>query len=75
MARNKNEEVSIDATYLDSEMVTDLEVKIDEQVIGTIHQGEDDRQYQVHYGENQKATAISIENAVQTIISDYNLHR
>jgi len=75
MARNKKEEVSIDATYRDSDTITDLEVKIDDQVIGTIYQGEDDRQYQVSFGENQKATATSIDNAVEAIISDYNLHR
>jgi len=75
MARNKNEEVTIDATYRDSDTVTDLEVKIDDEVIGTIHRGEEDRQYQVSYGEDQKATATSIDNAVQAIISDYNLHR
>lgn len=75
MARKKkNKEVSIVATKQDSELITDLEVIIDEQVVGEIYQGEDDRHYQVTYMKNQKSTALSIEDAVESIVSDYNLY-
>lgn len=75
MARKKkNEEVSIVATKRDSDTVTDLEVLLGEQVIGKVTQGEEDRQLQVTFNNDQKATAVSIEDAVQAILADYNLH-
>lgn len=75
MARKKkNEEVTIVATKNDSDTVTDLEVKINEKVIGRIQQGENDRQFQVTMANNHKATTVSVEDAVQTILADYNLH-
>lgn len=75
MARKKkNEEVSIVATKRDSDTVTDLEVLLGEQVIGKVTQGEEDRQLQVTFNNHQKATAVSIEDAVQAILADYNLH-
>lgn len=76
MARkNRNEEVAIVATKLDNDVVTDLQVLIGEKVIGHIHQGEEDRQLQVTLNNSQKGTAVSIEDAVQTILADYNLHK
>lgn len=75
MARKKrNEEVSIEATKLDSDVVTDIEVKIGDKIIGTIHQEEDDRHFQVTNLKEQKGTALSVEDAVQSIIADYNLY-
>ena len=75
MARKKkNEEVSIVATKRDSDTITDLEVLLGEQVIGKVTQGEEDRQLQVTFNNDQKATAVSIEDAVQAILADYNLH-
>lgn len=75
MARKKkNEEVSIVATKRDSDTITDLEVLLGEQVIGKVYQGEEDRQLQVTFNNDQKATAVSIEDAVQSILADYNLH-
>lgn len=76
MARkNKNEEVSIVATKKDSEVVTDLQVMIKDKLIGEIYQSEDDRQYQITFMNKRKGTAVSIEDAVQAIIADYNLHK
>lgn len=72
--KNKNEEVIIIETDKDSDTVTDLQVLIGEKVIGEISQNEGDRHYQVNMMNNQKATALSIEAAVQTILADYNLH-
>ena len=75
MARKKkNEEISIVATKLDSDTVTDLEVLSGDKVLGKIHQGEDDRQLQVTFYNDQKGTALSVEDAVQAILADYNLH-
>lgn len=76
MARkNKNEEVTIIATERDSDVVTDLQVLVGEQVIGEIYQSEEERQYLVTFKNQQKGTAVSIEDAVQAIIADYNLHK
>lgn len=75
MARkNKNEEVSIIETKLDSDTVTDLEVLIGDKKVGSIHQGEEDRQIEVTFNNGQKTRAISIEDAVQAILADFNLH-
>lgn len=75
MARkNKNEEVSIIETKLDSDTVTDLEVLIGDKKVGSIHQDEEDRQIEVTFNNGQKARAISIEDAVQAILADFNLH-
>lgn len=76
MARKKRpEEVSIIETPKNSDTVIDLEVKIKDKVIGKIHQGEEDRQLQITYMDDRKGAAISVEDAVQAIIADYNLHR
>ncbi len=76
MARKKkNQEVSIVATKKDSDVVTDLQVMVDDKVIGEIYQGEDDRHYQVTNLKQKKGTALSIEDAVQSILADYNLHK
>jgi hypothetical protein len=75
MARkNKNKEVRIEATKLDSDVVTDLEVLVDDELAGKIHQGEEDRHFQVTNLKDQKGTALSVEDAVQSILSDYNLY-
>lgn len=76
MARkNKEKEVSIEATKFNSDTVTDLEVLIDEEKVGTIHQGEEDRHFKLTNLNEQKGTALSIEDAVQSIVSDYNLYK
>ena len=75
MARKKTQEVSIVPTKRDSDVITDLEVIIKDQVIGKIYQGEDDRHYQVTNLNDQKGTALTVEDAVQTILADYNLHK
>lgn len=76
MARkNKNEEVSIVAGKRDSDVVTDLKVQIKDQVIGEIFQDEGGRQIQVTYNNGRKGSALTIEDAVQSIIAEYNLHK
>lgn len=76
MARKKKkQEVSIVETSKDSDVVTDLQVLVGDEVIGEIHQGEEDRHFQVTNVQQKKGTALSIEDAVETIIADYNLYK
>jgi len=76
MARKKKtQEVSIIPTNRDSDVVTDLQVIIKDRVIGEIHQGEGERHYQVTNLKDQKGTALTVEDAVQSILADYNLHK
>lgn len=76
MARKKRaEEVSIVSGKLASDSVTDLEVLIKDKKIGEVFQDEDDRQIQVTYMSGKKGSAISIEEAVRSIIAEYNLHK
>lgn len=76
MARKKKEEeITIVAGKRDSEQVTDLQVMAKDQKIGEVYQGEGDRQYQIIYENGRKGTAISIEDAVRSIIAEYNLHK
>lgn len=76
MARKKKEEeINIVAGKEDSDTVTDLQVLAKDHLIGEIYQGEEDRQYQVTYENGRKGTALSIEDAVRSIIAEYNLHK
>ncbi len=76
MARKKKtQEVSIIPTNRDSDVVTDLQVIIKDRVIGEIYQGEGERHYQVTNLKDQKGTALTVEDAVQSILADYNLHK
>lgn len=76
MARKKKEEeINIVAGKKDSDTVTDLQVLAKDHLIGEIYQGEEDRQYQVTYENGRKGTALSIEDAVRSIIAEYNLHK
>ena len=76
MARKKKEEeISIIAGKNDSDTVTELEVLVKNQKIGEIHREEEDRHYQIIYENGRKGTAVSIEDAVRSIIAEYNLHK
>lgn len=76
MARKKKkQEVSIVETNKDSDVVTDLQVLVGDEVIGEIHQDEEDRHFQVVNVQKKKGTALSIEDAVEAIIADYNLYK
>lgn len=76
MARkNKPEEVSIVPTALDSDTITDLQVLVNEQKIGEIHQEEDDRQVHITYADGRKGAVLSVEDAVQSLVAEYNLHK
>lgn len=76
MARKKKEEeISIIAGKKDSDTVTELEVLAKNQKIGEIHREEEDRHYQIIYENGRKGTAVSIEDAVRSIIAEYNLHK
>ena len=76
MARKKKqEEISIVEGKLDSDTVTDLQVMAKDDLIGEIFQDEEDRQFQVKFANGRKGSALSIEDAVQAIIAEYNLHK
>lgn len=76
MARKKKqEEISIVEGKLDSDTVTDLQVMAKDDLIGEVFQDEEDRQFQVKFANGRKGSALSIENAVQAIIAEYNLHK
>lgn len=74
-AKKKEEEVSVIEGKRNSDDVTDLEVFIKDKKIGSILQEKDDRQIQTTYQTGRKGSAISVEDAVRSIIADYNLHR
>jgi len=73
--KKKEEEISIIAGKNDSDTVTELEVLVKNQKIGEIHRGEKDRHYTVIDENGRKGTAVSIEDAVRSIIAEYNLHK
>lgn len=75
MARKGQEEVEIVVGKRDSDTITDLQVIVKDQVIGEIFQGENDRHFKATNKAGDQAIAVSIEDAVQSIIADYNLHR
>ena len=76
MARKKKEEeITIVSGKRDSDVITDLQVLANDQLIGTVFQEEDERQFQITYENGRKGSALSIEDAVQSILADYNLHK
>lgn len=74
MAKKKTEEVNIVAGKRNNNEVTDLEVFIKNKKIGSILQEKDDRQIQLTYFSGRKGSAVSIDDAIHSIIADYNLH-
>lgn len=75
MARkNKPIEVDIRETNKNKNNVTDLEVVVKKKVIGTIHQKDGDRQVSVEMSSGKKRQVTSVDEAIETIIAEYNLH-
>ncbi len=76
MARKKKEEeISIVAGKKDSDTVTDLQILAKDELIGSVFQEEGDRQFQLTYKNGRKGAALTVEDAVQSILADYNLHK
>lgn len=71
--RNKNIEVEIQETPNNTEITTELEVLVNKKIIGTVHQ-EKGEQASVHYKSGKEMTAKSVEDGIQMIIAEYNLH-
>jgi hypothetical protein len=71
--RNKNIEVEIQETKKNTETYTDLEVIVNRQVIGTVQQ-EEGEQARVSFKSGRERTANTVEEAIQMIIAEYNLH-
>lgn len=75
MARkNKPVEVDIRETNKNKENVTELEVVVKKKVIGKIRQEEGDRQVSVEMSSGKKRQVGSIDEAIETVIAEYNLH-
>lgn len=75
MARkNKPIEVDIRETDKNKGNVTDLEVVVKKKVIGKIRQEEGDRQVSVEMSSGKKRQVGSIDEAIETVIAEYNLH-
>lgn len=75
MARkNKPIEVDIRETDKSKNNVTDLEVVVKKKVIGTIHQVDGDRLVSVEMSSGKKRQVNSVDEAIETIIAEYNLH-
>lgn len=75
MARkNKPIEVDIRETSKNKGQVTDLEVVVKKKVIGTIHQDTPDSQVDVQMSSGKKRQVQTVDQAIEVIISEYNLH-
>lgn len=71
--RNKNIEVEIKETTNQSDSLTELEVLVKNKVIGTVRQPLDE-QVAVSYKTEKEMTAKTIDEGIQMIIAEYNLH-
>lgn len=71
--RNKNIEVEIQETKKNSTSYTELEVVVKKQVIGTISQPEGE-QATVVFKSGKSRTVKTVEEGIQTVIAEYNLH-
>ncbi|API90153.1 hypothetical protein BKP56_13240 [Marinilactibacillus sp. 15R] len=71
--RNKNIEVEIKETTNQSDSLTELEVLVKNKVIGTVRQLLDE-QVTVLYKAEKEMTAKTIDEGIQMIIAEYNLH-
>lgn len=72
--RNKSIEVEIRETDQNKSQVTDLEVVVKKKVIGKIHQDSADAQVSVEMSSGKKRHVRSIDEAIEAVISEYNLH-
>ncbi|PRY79335.1 DUF2969 family protein [Alkalibacterium olivapovliticus] len=71
--RNKNIEVEINETENSKGNYTELELVVRKKVIGKIMQKEDGP-VSVEFKTGKKRTARSVDEGVQLVIEEYNLH-
>lgn len=71
--RNKNIEVEIRETERNTDAFTELEVVVKKQVIGTIEQAEGE-QARVLLKSGKVRPAKTIDDGIQLVIAEYNLH-
>ncbi|HAJ70099.1 MAG: DUF2969 family protein [Alkalibacterium gilvum] len=71
--RNKNIEVEINETKNNTETYTEYELLVRKKAIGTLQQ-EGDGLVNVIFKSGKKRTAQTIDEGVQMIIEEYNLH-
>lgn len=72
MARKKQIEIEIQETKNDSPKYTELEVLVNKKVIGEIKQIEE--QYEAVYMNGSKMRLPQVDEAVEYLIMQYNLH-
>ncbi|GEK91809.1 DUF2969 family protein [Alkalibacterium kapii] len=71
--RNKNIEVEINETKNNTETYTEYELIVRKKIIGTLQQ-EGDGPVTVIFKSGKKRSAQTIDEGVQMIIEEYNLH-
>lgn len=71
--RNRQIEVEINETKNNTDDFTELELVVKKKVIGRLQQ-EGDSLVNVEFKSGNKRTAQSIDQGVQMIIEEYNLH-
>lgn len=71
--RNRQIEVEINETKNNTDDFTELELVVNKKVIGRLQQ-EGDSLVNVEFKSGNKRTAQTIDQGVQMIIEEYNLH-
>lgn len=71
--KNKQIEVEINETQNNTDTFTEYELVVRKRVIGKLQQ-EGDGLVNVEFNSGKKRTAQSIDEGVQMIIEEYNLH-
>lgn len=74
MARNKTIEIDIRETSKNKGDVVDLELVAKKKVISTIHQESPDQKVSILMASGKKRTAQTIDEAIEAVIAEYNLH-
>lgn len=71
--RNKNIEVEINEVAGSSKSTTELELLVRKKVIGKVYHQEEGA-VTVEFKSGKKRTAHSVDEGIQLIIEEYNLH-
>lgn len=73
MAKKKNFEVEIQPTSKDTAEHTSLELLINGETVGTIDSSQEDT-YEVVFNSKKTMKVQSVDEAVEFLIKEYNLH-
>lgn len=72
--KNKAVEVEINEGKNNKGDRVDLEVNVKNRTIGTIEQLPDDKQVTIKLASGKERKAQSVDEAIQALIAEYNLH-